>query len=323
MVVVSGLYRYPIKGLSAQPVRRERLVPGRPFPMDRVFALTRPDSSIDKDRPRWAKKGQFVMLMLDEGLAEVTTELDIDSLELTITRDGVELLRVNLGDRARHADVEAFFRRLVPRLHGTPRLVHAGDGHFMDKPDNVISLINLATVRSLERMWGVAIDPMRFRANIYIDGVAPWEEFGWIGAELGMGSARLAVDRRNGRCAATNVNPVTGQRDLDLPGSLRAEFGHKDLGVYLVVRGGGEVSVGDEISVVGVGGGQTASASPGAPAPGRRKYICGGCYYVYDPAIGAPAHGVAAGTAFGAIPHDWPCPDCGGRTNKFGPFRAR
>ena len=87
----------------------------------------------------------------------------------------------------------------------------------MDKPDNVISLINLATVRSLEQQWGVAIDPLRFRANIYVDGAKPWEEFDWVGSEIRIGGTVFSVDRKNGRCGATNVNPATGRRDLDIP----------------------------------------------------------------------------------------------------------
>ena len=135
------------------------------------------------------------------------------------------------------------------RCAAPPALVRSAGGHFMDKPDNVISLINLATVRSLEAQWGVEIDPLRFRANIYIDGARPWEEFDWVGSEIRIGDAVFAVDRKNGRCGATNVNPATGRRDLDIPGSLRAAFGHKNLGVYLVVRDGGEIAVGDSVFV--------------------------------------------------------------------------
>lgn len=62
-------------------------------------------------------------------------------------------------------------------------------GHFMDKPDNVVSLINLATVRSLKQKWGCEIDPLRFRANLYIDGIRPWEEFDWIGSDILLGGA--------------------------------------------------------------------------------------------------------------------------------------
>ena len=68
----------------------------------------------------------------------------------------------------------------------------------MDKPENLISLINLATVRSLEAQWGYEIDPLRFRANIYVDGFGPWREFDWIGANLRIGGVAFRVDRRNG-----------------------------------------------------------------------------------------------------------------------------
>ena len=132
--------------------------------------------------------------------------------------------------------MEDFFFRHVPGLPTAPKLVRSRDGHFMDKPDSVVSCINLATLRSLEEKWGVALDPLRFRANFYIDGANAWEEFEWIGSDIMLGDVLFRVDRRNGRCGATNVNPATGQRDLDIPGALRGSFGHKDLGVYLVVR---------------------------------------------------------------------------------------
>ena len=68
----------------------------------------------------------------------------------------------------------------------------------------------------------------------------PWREFDWIGGEIKIGGV---VSRRstNGRCGATNVNPVNGRRDLDIPGSLRAAFGHKTSGFISSVRDGGEV----------------------------------------------------------------------------------
>ena len=66
MIAVSKIYRYPIKGLSAQPLSNVALEAEKPFPHDRIFALARPGAPIDSDDPKWAKKGLFVMLMLDE-----------------------------------------------------------------------------------------------------------------------------------------------------------------------------------------------------------------------------------------------------------------
>jgi GntR family transcriptional regulator/MocR family aminotransferase len=320
MPVVRGVYRYPIKGLSPQPLPGIELTAGKPFPHDRIFAFARPGSPIDPEAPRWGKKGLFVMLMLDEALARVQTHLDVETLALTVAQDNRELLKADLGHAASVAEVEAFFHRLVPTLRAPPRLVRARDGHFMDKPDNVLSLINLATVRSLEERWGYAIDPLRFRANFYIDGGRPWEEFDWVGGDITLGDAAFRVDRRNGRCGATNVNPATGQRDLDLPGSLRATFGHKDLGIYLVVRDGGKVVVGDTVTVPRHA---TTAAEP-APAPAlaadHRRFICRGCYYIYDETAGAPPAGIEPGTPFAELSVGWRCPDCGTDKSTFRPY---
>ena len=65
MIAVSKIYRYPIKGMSAQPLSNVALEAEKPFPHDRIFALARPGAPIDRSDPKWAKKGLFVMLMLD------------------------------------------------------------------------------------------------------------------------------------------------------------------------------------------------------------------------------------------------------------------
>lgn len=328
MRIVRGIYRYPIKGFSPQPMRGIELEAGKPFPFDRVFALARPGVPIDPEAPKWAKKGLFVMLMLDQHLAQVQTHLDPETLELTVLRKSVapgddaprteRVLSVNLGTRGGRETLQAFVRTLVPTLTGTPSLVHAPHGHFMDKPDNVLSCINLATVRSLESQWGCSIDPLRFRANFYIDGLRPWEEFDWVGSDIALGQVLFRVDRRNGRCGATNVNPSTGERDLDIPGSLRRAFGHKDLGIYLVARKGGRVAIGDDVTVPDLEHGS------GAPQPAAndlsdagQSMICGGCYYIYDPAKGGGSAPPA--TPFAALPTQWRCPDCGTDPSNFRP----
>jgi GntR family transcriptional regulator/MocR family aminotransferase len=320
MVSVSKIYRYPIKGLSAQPLSRVILETDKPFPHDRIFALARPGAPIDRDDPKWAKKGLFVMLMLDENLARVNTSLDLESMRLTVRQGNQQIASAQLSDAADRSKIEEFFWQLLPTLRTAPALVRSAGGHFMDKPDNVISLINLATVRSLEEQWGVEIDPLRFRANIYIDGAKPWEEFDWVGSEIRIGGTVFAVDRKNGRCGATNVNPATGRRDLDIPSSLRAAFGHKNLGVYLIVRDGGEIAIGDSVFV--------PRSEPAAPvaytAPAfngsQRRFICRGCYFIYEEASGLPQQSIHPGTAFADIPAGWRCPDCGTEKTTFRPY---
>jgi GntR family transcriptional regulator / MocR family aminotransferase len=209
---------------------------------------------------------------------------------------------------------------VVPVLPAAPTLLRSPGGHFMDKPDNVISLINLATIRSLEEKWGVAIDPLRFRANIYIDSATPWEEFDWVGSDIKIGNAVFAVDRKNGRCGATNVNPSTGRRDLDIPSALRAAFGHKNLGVYLTVREGGEIAIGDSVLAPRAIPSRAVTHVPPQPTNGaERRFICRGCYYIYDEANGLPQQSISPGTPFARIPMTWRCPDCGTDKTTFRP----
>jgi len=321
MIVVSRLYRYPIKGLSAQPLPKVALETGKPFPQDRIFALVRPGAPIDTDDPKWAKKGLFVMLMLDEGLARVQTSLDLDSLRLTVAQGDRQVASARLSEEADRAEIGTFLWQLLPALPAPPVLVRSSGGHFMDKPDNVISLINLATVRSLEEKWGVVIDPLRFRANIYIDGAKPWEEFDWIGSDIKIGGSVFTVDRKNGRCGATNVNPATGRRDLDIPSSLRASFGHKNLGVYLIVRDSGEVAIGDALLAPRTAARTVAHVpSPSPINSGQRRFICRGCYFIYEEAIGLPHQSISPGTPFARIPGTWRCPDCGTDKSAFRPY---
>jgi GntR family transcriptional regulator / MocR family aminotransferase len=320
MPVLRNIYRYPIKGLSAQPLAHVELEAKKPFPHDRVFALVRPGAPFDTSDPRWGKKGLFVMLMLEEALARVRTTLDVETLQLTIAQDNHQLIVADLNNENARTRVEEIFWRLVPGFRSAPTLVRAREGHFMDKPDNVISLINLATVRSLEEAWGYNINPLRFRANFYIDGARPWEEFEWVGSDIRIGDGLFRVDRRNGRCGATNVNPETGRRDLDLPGSLRAAFGHKEFGIYLVAREAGRVAVGDTV---------LAPTSPGVHTMARplavtrhsdrQLFICNGCYFIYDQSAGLPDQSIPPGTAFAAIPSNWRCPDCGTEKTTFRP----
>ena len=66
----------------------------------------------------------------------------------------------------------------------------------------MIHLVNLETVRALEAKMdrGATLSPYRFRANIYVDGIAAWEEFGWIGRRIRIGDVELEA-----RCPTTTT----------------------------------------------------------------------------------------------------------------------
>ena len=162
---------------------------------------------------------------------------------------------------------------------------------------------------------------MRFRANLYVDTGRPWEEFEWVERDIRLGDVVFHVDRRNGRCGATNVNPASGVRDMDIPGSLRTNFGHKDLGVYLTVAKGGTIAVNDRQTRPLAMSPQT-SILPRMSAGFGRRFICRGCYYIYSEDAGLPAEGIPPGTTYQQLSDAWRCPDCGTDKGKLRPYVA-
>jgi len=128
-------------------------------------------------------------------------------------------------------------------------VLHAPGHSFSDVAKKVISIINLASVGALEDAVGAPVHPLRFRANLYVEGWPAWHEFDLLDGEMRIGSARLKVVKRIVRCAATEVDPDTGIRDLPIPRALMDTFGHADCGIYAQVIEGGAIAVGDEIGV--------------------------------------------------------------------------
>jgi hypothetical protein len=110
--------------------------------------------------------------MLEEGLARVRTNLDLDALWFTATEGNHLVAEGSLADEADRGELEKFFWRLLPTLPAPPTIVHSREGHFMNKPDSVISLINLATLRSLEDKWGVELDPPGHAVHAVAFGLA-------------------------------------------------------------------------------------------------------------------------------------------------------
>jgi uncharacterized protein YcbX len=112
-----------------------------------------------------------------------------------------------------------------------------------------VSIINLASVAAIEDAVGAPVDPLRFRGNLQVEGWPAWHEFDLLNQEIAIGpSARLKVVKRIVRCAATEVDPITGLRDLPIPKTIMKAFGHTDCGVYAEVIEGGPVATGDAVS---------------------------------------------------------------------------
>jgi uncharacterized protein YcbX len=246
---IRSIYRYPVKGLSPESLPGVRLEPGRTLPADRMYAIENGPSGFDAAAPAYFPKTQFLMLMRNERLATLDTRYEDETHMLVIRGEGRELARGDLSTKEGRLAIEAFFRRFMPaELRGPPKVLHAEGHSFSDVAAKVVSIINLASVAAIETVVGVPVHPLRFRANLYVEGWPAWHEFSLLGQELAIGDARLKVVKRIVRCAATNVDPDTGSRDLAIPATLMKAFDHADCGIYAQVIAGGEIAPGDTIS---------------------------------------------------------------------------
>lgn len=248
---ITGLYRYPVKGLSPEPLQNAEIHPGECFAFDRAFAIENGQGGFDTAAPKYLPKNKFLMLMSHERLATLTSQFDDETGLLTLRRDGKQLARGCLNQRIGRQLIEQFLSAyMVDEVRGAPKIVTAEGHNFTDIEPKWLSLVNLASVRDLERVEQKKIDPLRFRANIYIDGLEPWQEFDWIGRTLAVnGTGTLQCEERIERCAAINVDPDTGARDLALPRTLMSAFGHMDMGLYLSVVRDHRLCCGDEITL--------------------------------------------------------------------------
>jgi uncharacterized protein len=242
-----------VKGLSPQRIARVELAKGNYFPGDRLFAVENGPSGFNGAEPQHQPKTKFLMLMRNEALARLRTRYDDASSVLVIEAEGREAVRGNLATREGRLAVEAFFRRYLPaELRGPPKVLSAPEGfRFTDSRQGYVSIINLASVGAIEATIGAPVDPLRFRGNVHVEGLEPWAEFELLGRTLETATgARLKVTKRIQRCAATNVDPVTGLRDIEVPRTLMRHLGHFDCGVYAEVVMGGALAEGERLTLV-------------------------------------------------------------------------
>ena len=247
-ITIVHLYRYPIKGLSPENIMHVALAPCHALPGDRRFALRHANSAFDLASPAWQRKREFAMLAHTAELAKLQTTLDSDTGMMRIGVAGQTVFAGNVLSASERSVAESAINAVIKDARGALQMVDAADIALTDMQQPYISIINLASLRDLADKIGQPVDVIRFRGNIILDGLAPWAEFDWVGKTIRIGSVAMMVSKCIERCAATAVNPITAQRDLDVPTLLRQHYGHIDCGVFAEVSVGGEIHVGDAIA---------------------------------------------------------------------------
>jgi hypothetical protein len=249
---IEFLYRYPVKGLTAEALESAEVESGGCIPWDRAFALAQGDSRFDPAAPEWRQKANFMCQMKNARIAALFSFFDPRTGMLAIRApDGSAVVENALSETGRQRIGSFLTEYMGEDARGEPRFHHVPGHSFCDQRGKVVSLINLASLRDFEARVGARRHRRRFRANVWFSGAAAWSERDWVGKQIQLGGAVVQVVKPITRCPATEVNPETAQRDADPVAELRELYGHIELGVHAEVIDGGSFAVGDAIELLG------------------------------------------------------------------------
>jgi uncharacterized protein YcbX len=249
---IAALWRHPVKGFTPERLAEATLVTDGFFPCDRIYAVEDGPSGFDPAAPAWISKQKFTVLAKIPEVARARTAYDEATGVLTARVDGRDPFKGRLTDVEGRLAFAAWLSDFLGEAAGGALTVVQAPGHrFTDHPRGYVSIVNLASVRDLEARVGRTIDPLRFRANLYVEGWPAWIENDVKGGEIGLGAATVRVFSSIVRCAATHVDPTSGVRDMDLVAALHDNFGHMFCGVYVSVIEGGRIAEGDAAAIKG------------------------------------------------------------------------
>ena len=257
---VTALYRYPVKGFTAEPMEEIMVLPGGRVAGDRVLNFRFADAPVADTE--WCRKSHGVVLANTPGLARLSVRFDERTQRLTICLENIILADESLDEAGRRRVVDAITGYVLSLdenpLKGQPMrlpLKLVGDGTTPRYQDTEVGQVTLHSRESLasagEALGDENLSELRFRHNIVIEGVSSWEEQSWVGRKLRVGNVAFETVVPKTRCLATHANPLTGERDLQVMQILVKVFEQKvpTFGVGMLSEAGGEIRVGDTVDV--------------------------------------------------------------------------
>jgi len=239
---LAHIWRHPIKGIGCEACEQVDLTPDEAVVGDRVWALLNAEAEDTND---WQPRRNFLQVASGPALAAVSA---------VTTKTGVILTHpardpLDLDPSSDPSVLGAWIGGLWPDTRpGPARLVKAPVQGMTDVPFASVSIGNLSSLRALSQRSGMHMDMRRFRINLWLDGLAPWEEIDLLAGVITLGGATLSPVEPIERCRAPDANPQTGLRDVGMLRALEDGWDTRNFGVYFKVRSGGTVAIGDSLS---------------------------------------------------------------------------
>ena len=243
---LAHIVRHPIKSHGREDLASVILQAGQCLPFDRHWAVAHDAAKLVAG---WNACVNFARGAKAPGLMAISARLDEAAKAVTLMHPDKPELTFRPDEAHDLPRFLAWVQDLNPVGRAQPARIVAGGVAMTDTDFPSVSIFGLASNRDLSSRMGQDLSPHRWRGNLWIDGLAPWAEFDWVGHEVQIGDAVLQVQERIVRCKATSANPDTGQIDADTLGALTDVIGHQEFGVYAKVISGGRIGLGDKVTV--------------------------------------------------------------------------
>lgn len=245
-ITLDQIWRHPIKGIGAERISGAFMAPDCALPLDRAYAVI--EAGADPLQGQWQPCRNFLRGAKAPQLMAITA--------CCLDNGTIRLSHPDLPDhifdpKGDHSNLIAWLGTIYPPERPAPMAVVAAPKSGMtDANFASISILNLASLRALEARADMSLDPRRFRGNLWLEGLAPWEELDLIGATLVIGEARLKIVEPITRCRATEANPDTGVRDVPTLQILQSGWDHSEFGVYAETTQAGHIAQGDKVEII-------------------------------------------------------------------------
>jgi uncharacterized protein YcbX len=252
--IISSIYFSPIKSLSFTSIESCEIKKDLGILNDRKFAFSRivdaEKALLIEKNPNKRKLGNFLSLKNSPVLNKYN--LTYKDNKLTLTLGGEEIISITADDPEQRSrfisklvDLESSLMKPIFLLQNNKFPFY--DTSNSNKVFNSTSLINLNSIEDFEKRINQKVEFQRFRGNFYVDGIDAWDERKWIGKTIKINNVSFKVEKNIPRCVAINLKPKTDDNELNLIQSLKKEYNHSDMGIYLRALNDGKVGVGSSI----------------------------------------------------------------------------
>ena len=258
-VTISSIHYCPVKSISFQSIKNCEIKKNIGIVGDRIFAFAKglnfeQAKLFEKDpedrRGKWNK-----ILTLKNSPMMNKYNFIFDGSNLTLTFKNKEILTINSNELNKYELISNKILELESSIKDSLILMKNEEFPFYDTSiskktvlNHSISLINNKSIQDFKNKINQEIEIQRFRGNIYINGIDAWEEQNWIGKIIKINDVSFKVEKKIPRCVAINLKPNSDDKSLNLLQSLKKNYNHFDMGIYLTALNDGQINVGEKIS---------------------------------------------------------------------------